>query len=109
MAKRSHRIRVRKSRDHRCYELSVRGILNDGSWKLVHGTTKGRMRDGNVGRIGHAWLERDDVCYDAVDDAEFDRVTYYATNEAVAEAVYTRVQALEKAVLTGRCGPWHEH
>lgn len=94
-----HRIRVRSSRSGRCFELCGRGIMNDRTWMLVHGTIHGW--------IAHAWLERDGVCYDAVLDSEQPQGAYYAAREAVAEARYSQREAAEKAANSNHWGPWH--
>jgi hypothetical protein len=93
------RIRAR-TRARRCYELAARGLLQDPSWRLVHGT--------NLGMAGHAWLTKDGIVYDAVRDQYMAADVYAQKRGAVAERHYGPNEAAEQVCLAGHWGPWHE-
>jgi hypothetical protein len=57
--------------------------------------------------IGHAWLERNGVVYDAVKDREESAAAYYARSRAVVERRYAKIEACEHMARTGSWGPWH--
>jgi hypothetical protein len=69
------RIRPR-NRQHRCFELAARMQCDDPTWSLVHGYIDGW--------IEHAWLRREGVVYDAVQDKSY-TVEQYTTEFAAKE------------------------
>ena len=90
--------RIRRGR---CYELSGRYLMGDSSWLLVHGTGRGR-----TGRIGHAWLMRDDTVYDPVLNQSFERNEYLARFDVEPRATYTATEAAQHILANGHWGPW---
>jgi|SRR5208283_3375825 len=91
-----------RKRGGRCYELCAKLLLNapDGTpWELVHG--KG------MGMIRHAFLERDGLIYDAVDDKFFQPDDYRRQTGIVDAARYTHAEAARHMAQSGHCGPWN--
>ena len=91
-------------RQGRCYELAGKAMLKREGWKLAHGTVRGREGE----RIGHAWLERDDMVYDAVLDREIDELSYLARFHAERQAIYSQEEAAVTMLQHKHWGPWHE-
>jgi hypothetical protein len=89
-----------RNRLGRCYELAWRATVEEpGSeqFTLVHGRTA-------FG--GHAWVWLPDGrIYDPTLDCHLTKDEYVG---AIAEATYTREQALKALIITGHYGPWHE-
>jgi hypothetical protein len=97
-----------RSRRGRCYELAFKGQIRDTSWILVHGTVRGRLRNGTIGRIGHAWLVKGQEVYDPVLDASTTAEEYANKYAAVEERRYTAEEMAKLVLSTNSRGPWHE-
>lgn len=86
------------------YKLALLGCLHGGEdWTLVHGETVGPKR---IGRMGHAWLERDDWVYDPVLDRAWPWHIYSRFVGAVSMRRYSYSETWRFAEETGHCGPW---
>ena len=93
--------RLRK-REGRCYELAIRGCLQATEWKLVHGERPGH----NGTRIGHAWLEFDNVAYCPVLDLCMPIPMFEKRLRAIAHARYTTDEVLFMKMRHRHMGPW---
>jgi hypothetical protein len=91
-----------RRRGGRCYELAFSGILNDGTWSLVHGQVSGP----NGVPMGHAWLERDGQVYDPVLNRQLPLLEYRDRYGAVCEAQYSQREAAERMLEARHSGPW---
>ena len=104
----SPRTKARK-RSGRCYELCFRGQMQARDWVLVHGTVLDRhitIGHEHAARIGHAWLERDGIIYDAVHDQFLDWRAYEAAWSAVAARRFSLEEADREALRWGVYGPF---
>jgi hypothetical protein len=86
------RIRPR-NRLHRCFELSWRIQMDDPTWTLVHGLIHGC--------IEHAWLRKDDVVYDAVENKCFAVNDYRIERDAQPVKEYDLKAACTLIAKTG--------
>ena len=57
--------------------------------------------------LSHAWVVWGDRVYDPVLDIWMPEATHERDHDAVAEAVYSKMQAVRLVSLTGHYGPWH--
>lgn len=98
---RLHHVKVRHGD---CYKLALLGCLHGGDdWTLVHGETVGPR---GMGRMGHAWLERDGWVYDPVLDRVWPWQIYAKFVGAVLMCRYSYAETFRYAEETGHCGPW---
>lgn len=70
---------------------------------LVHGEVDG----GDAGRIGHAWLENEDVVWDP-QLGYFERDEFYSRFKPALHARYGKEEAELAWLRAGHYGPWHE-
>jgi hypothetical protein len=92
-----------RNRKHRCYELALKGILQEGAegFLLIHGR---KLLDDRI-PISHAWLFDPTTkrIYDAVEDRWYPETEY----PGVADCTYTMAEAAKLAVENNNSGPWH--
>lgn len=82
-----------------CYRLAGLRILDEHSWRLVHGIASG---------VQHAWLERDGRVWEPVHDTELDVAEFASKYRAMKERDYDAIEAAKNIVRTGHWGPWHD-
>jgi hypothetical protein len=91
-------------RDGNCYKLALLGCLHGGQdWTLVHGETVG---PGGIGRMEHAWLEREGWVYDPVLDRVWPWQIYVKFVGAVSMFRYSYPETFRHLDVSGHCGPW---
>jgi hypothetical protein len=98
--------RVRK-RLGRCYELAFQMVFenaDDMGLLLVHGRACfiTDIREA----LPHAWVVWGDRVYDPVLDIWMPEAAHEHDHDAVAEAVYSKMQAVRLLTLTRCYGPW---
>lgn len=87
----------------RCFELSYEFCLNHSDYKLVHGTITNKFN--NV-TIHHAWCEKDDMVYDAVQDLELPKIAYEGLYQCKVEYAYSFMEFTDWVNKTRTTGPW---
>lgn len=98
------RLHYVEHRPGNAYKLALLGCLGGGDeWALVHGETVGPTP---IGRMGHAWLERDGWVYDPVLDRVWPWHIYARFVGAVSIRRYSYAETWRLAEETGHCGPW---
>jgi hypothetical protein len=101
--------RIRK-RDGRCFELAIKVMEEEPGatgFTLAHGRfTRHPILPPE--KAIHAWIEIDpNTIYDPVTDQIAEKKIYEDQFGAVAEARYSRDEAISKMIETGTYGPWH--
>ena len=99
--------RVRKRR-RRCYELAflvVTENADDMGLLLVHG--RACFITDIRAALSHAWVVWGDRVYDPRLDIWMPEATHERDHDAVAEAVYSKMQAVRLLTLTKCYGPWY--
>jgi hypothetical protein len=92
------------AREGDCYKLALLGCLHGGEdWTLVHGETVGPV---GIGRMEHAWLERDGWVYDPVLDRIWPWQIYTKFVGAVSMFRYSYPETFRHLEVSGHCGPW---
>ncbi len=96
------------TRHGRCYELAFRYLLFDErysvGWRLVHGETVGPF---DKGRMGHAWLESDEMVYDAVLDVMKPILEFERRYAAIRDRSYSKEEAAQRSLASDNSyGPW---
>jgi hypothetical protein len=89
----------------KCYELCGRLMIdNQGiGYKLVHATLFPYF---GKDIYFHAFLEKDNVVYDAVADRFYEADSYYQVYYIEDRQCYTDEEAMNKMVKTGHFGSW---
>ena len=95
------KLRKFRKRTGRCYELSFATILDNPDWLLVHGSVNGRYE-----RIGHAWLEKDGMIYDAVLNERMPKDVYFEKYDVENCLTCANLEAAKLVLSTGHYGPW---
>ena len=92
-------------RSGNCYEKSFQFLLahKEEGWTLVHGIATHRPTGK---QMGHAWVEREDVCYDAEKDIEILKPVFYALGDIVYAVRYSEEQAFKLALKHKHYGCW---
>jgi hypothetical protein len=89
-------------RQHRCYELCGKILLDNPDWFLVHGTVSVCGMD-----VFHAWLEHDEGwVFDAVSNESQSADAYYQHRRAVSLNRYRFQEAAPLLLSNGHWGPW---
>jgi len=88
-----------------CYALAGRFVMDHPEYMLVHGIINGR-RFGIDKDNPHAWVEKDNVAYDLVQDQELPKETYYEVFGAVPDKTYTHNEAIKMMLKHEHFGPW---
>lgn len=92
------------AREGDCYKLALLGCLHGGEdWNLVHGVTVGPV---GIGRMEHAWLEREGWVYDPVLDRVWPWQIYAKFVGAVSMCRYSYAETFRHVEESGHCGPW---
>lgn len=98
-----------EQREGRCFELAYQAATGDyRGWTLVHGIA--RLTEGHQKgqKFGHAWLEKDNICYDVVKELTIEKETYYNVGQIDYTVKYSFQEAMKMALKYEHYGPWDQ-
>lgn len=86
----------------RCYEIAYLTLLANPEWQLIHG----KIRGPSGAMISYAWLEFDEMVYDAGLDTEMTVRDFAEQYSASSTSIYSAQEATRAAMKSGHYGPW---